>query len=733
MPRHPFRSSPIRLALLPVLVVVTAARAADREEPVSFVREVLPLLTRQGCNAGACHGTPSGKNGFRLSLRGYDAALDITTLTREANARRIDPLAPDASLLLLKATAQIPHEGGRQIEKSGPGYAVLRQWIAEGGRDDSATAPRLTRLEVVPQSCTLDEPVTSPQLSVRATFADGSDCDVTHLARFSVNNDSVATVTPGGRVEKQKPGEVAVAAQYMDRVATARVAFLSPAPGFVWPDPPVNNDIDRLVFAKLRQMRIEPSGLCTDAEFIRRATLDVTGQLPTPEEVRRFLIDGDADKRTKLIDDLLGRPAFDDWWALKWTDRLGCNQRFVGKIGAYKYHEWIRQQIASNVPEDELARQILTASGGNYGRPAAGFYRRLRDPQARAEDVAQLFLGVRVQCAKCHNHPGESITQDDYYGLAAFFVRVAYRDGPFFVEKYNKEETVYVPRTGELPHPRTGRPVAPKFLGGPAPAIPADADRREVFAAWLTAPDNPFFARNAANRIWYHLTGRGIVDPVDDFRGSNPPSNPELLDALAQDLIQHKFDRKHLIGTILRSRTYQLSSQPTLTNAGDEQYFSHARVRPLQAEQLLDAIGAATGAPERFAGFPVGTPAVALPDGELKHPFLEAFGRPARAMACECERGAEPTFGQALHLVASPVVQEKVSSASGRVAKLIASGTPDAEVIDELFLATLSRLPSAKEKATLVQRLQQKPDQRRRTAEDVMWALLNHREFLFQR
>jgi hypothetical protein len=732
MPHSPIRPAPVWLGLLFLLAAAALGRA-DESGPVSFVRQVLPVLTRQGCNAGSCHGTPSGKNGFRLSLRGYDAALDIATLTREAHGRRIDPVMPDASLLLLKGTARIPHEGGRRLEDGSLAYALLRQWIAEGGRDDRAAAPRLTRLDIVPNACTLDEPATVQQVSVQATFTDGSRWDVTHLTRFSVNNDAIAAVSPDGRVEKRKPGEVAVTAEYMNQMATARIAFLSPSPQLVWPNPPENNYVDRLVFAKLRHLRIEPSGLCTDAEFIRRASLDVTGQLPTPAEVRRFLADTDPDKRNRLIDELLDRPAFADWWALKWSDRLGCNQRFVGKIGAHKYHEWVREQMAANVPEDELARQILTASGGNYGRPAAGFYRRLRDPQARAEEVAQLFLGVRVQCAKCHNHPGENITQDDYYGLAAFFARLAFRDGPFFVQKYDKEETVYATRTGELSHPRTGKPVAPKFLGGPAPAIPAGTDRRDAFAQWLTAPDNPFFARNAANRVWYHLLGRGVVDPVDDFRGSNPPSNPELLDALADDLVRHGFYRKHLIRTILRSRTYQLSWQPTTTNADDEQYFSHARVRPLQAEQLLDAIGAATGVAERFAGFPAGTPAVALPDGELRHPFLEAFGRPARAMACECERGTETTFGQALHLVGSPVVQDKLGSASGQVAKLIAAGTPDAEVIDELFLATLSRFPTAEEKATLLERFQKASAQRRRTAEDVLWALINHREFLFQR
>jgi hypothetical protein len=723
----------LQLGLLTLFAVIAApVRAGESEGPVSFRHEVVPLLTRLGCNAGACHGTPSGKNGFRLSLRGYDPGLDLASLTREATGRRIDPLAPDGSLMLLKATARIPHEGGRRVAPHDDAYALLRRWIAQGGHDDSADVA-LSRLEIAPPAATIDELTTTIQLQVLATFADGTRRDVTHLARFGVNSESVATVLPSGRVEKVKQGEVVVAAQYMDRVASTRILFLSAAPQFVWRDPPENNYIDRLVFARLRGMRIEPSALCTDPEFIRRVTLDVTGQLPTPDEVRRFLAADEPDKRNRLIDELFDRPAFADWWALKWADRLGCNQRFVGKAGAYKYHEWIREQMVLNLPEDEFARQILTASGGNYSHPAAGFYRRLRDPQSRAEEIAQLFLGVRVQCAKCHNHPGESITQDDYYGLAAFFARLGYRDGPFFIQIYDKEETVFVRRNSEVRNPRTGRTVAPKVLGTATPSIPEDTDPRVVFADWLTAPANPYFERNAANRIWYHLFGRGIVEPVDDFRGSNPPSHPELLDALAKDLVDHRFDRKHLIRTIARSRTYQLSSQPTPTNADDDQYFSHARVRPLQAEQLLDAIGSATGVRERFAGVPAGTSATALPDGELKHPFLEAFGRPARAMACECERGNDTTMSQALHLVGSTLVQEKLSSDSGRVAKLIASGKPDAELIDELFLATLGRFPTDGEKASLVERLQKSPDQRRRAVEDVLWALVNHREFLFQR
>jgi hypothetical protein len=714
-------------ALVPVRV-----EGMDRPQPVSFARQLVPALTKAGCNAGACHGTPTGKNGFRLSLRGYDLGLDHYSLTREFDGRRIDVQEPDNSLVLQKALGRLPHEGGRRFDRTSPLFPLLREWIAGGAPDDAMDAPRLTGLEIFPQDRLLDAPSDSQQLRVVAVEGDGVKRDVTHLARYSVNRESLARVGADGRVEKFKAGEVAVVAEYRGHMATALVTFLDPAPGFVWKPPPENNTIDTHVFAKLRRLRIEPSPLCTDAEFLRRASLDVLGKLPTPEQVRAFLADGDPHKRDRLIDRLLEEPEFAGWWALKWVDRLGCNQRFVGKLGAYKYHQWVRQQMAANVPEDEFVRSILTARGGNYGNPPAGFYRRLRNPEVRAEEVSQLFLGVRVQCARCHNHPGERWTQDDYQGLAAFFARLRYRDGPFFVQIYDKEETVYLTRQGELTHPRTGQVVAPRFLGGPEATLAPGEDRLEALARWLTAPENPYFARAAVNRIWYHLFGRGIVDPVDDLRGTNPPCNEPLLEALAADFVRHGFDRKHLIRTVLRSRTYQLSASPTATNEADDVYFSHARVRLLPAEALLDAISAATESPEKFPGLPPGTTAAALPDGEYKHPFLEAFGRPARAMACECERDTDTNFGQALQLVGSRTIQAKLHAETGRVARLLRENRSDAEIVEELFLATLSRYPVAEEKQALLRRLQQAGD-RRQVVEDILWALLNHKEFLFQR
>lgn len=698
---------------------------------VSFLHDVIPALTRAGCNGGGCHGSPSGKNGFRLSLRGYEPEADYVRLTRGAQGRRLNRVNPDASLFLLKATGQIPHEGGRRFGRDDRLYRILRDWVAQGARDDTRRAPRVEHLQIVPASSLLEGPAAEQPLRVVAHYADGSARDVSGLTRWSVNDESVARVDTDGRVHRLRKGEVVAAAEYLGVMAAATIAFLDAGRPASRPMPQPANYIDQHVFAKLRRLRIEPSPGAGDAEFLRRAFLDVTGQLPTPDEVRQFLADRTPDKRARLIDDLLERPEFADWWAMKWADRLGCNRRFVGRVGAFKYHEWIRQAMEDNVPEDEFVRAVLTGRGGNYEHPPASFYRRVRDPGTTAEEVAELFLGVRLQCARCHNHPGERWTQDDYYGLAAFFARVRYKDGPSFEGIYDKEETVYIDRKGEVANPRTGRRAQPRYLGGPTAEIAPGEDRREVLARWLTQEDNPFFARASANRIWYHLTGRGIVEPVDDVRSTNPASNEPLLAALADDLVKHHFDRKHLIRTIMRSRTYQLSSRPTPTNADDEKNFSHARVRLLPAEALLNAVCAATGQPEKFPGLPVGITAICLPDGEYRHPFLEIFGRPARASACECERSTDTTLNQALELVGGRLVQQKLHAPGGRVSRLLSAGQSDAALLEELFLATLSRYPTSAERRLLLERLHRAPD-RRRAAEDILWALINHAEFLFQ-
>ncbi|QDU37686.1 hypothetical protein Mal4_20020 [Maioricimonas rarisocia] len=720
-----------------LLVACTTIASAD-ENPVSFRFDVLPALTRAGCNAGTCHGTPTGKNGFHLSLRGFDAAHDWTALTREVNGRRINRQRPQQSLILLKATAAVPHEGGRRLQKDGRLYRLIERWLREGATDDSDQEISLAAIEMTPRAGTINHDAEPPRLLVTAKFSDGSRRDVTHLARFSSTDEEIATIAEDGSLERHGPGEVTLAAEYAGQFASSTFILRRGDVEVTWDRPQAGNFIDDQVFAKLEQLQIEPSELSSDEEFLRRICLDLHGRLPTPDEIRSFVGDDTPDKRSRLIDTLIDSPQFADWWAMKWTDRLGCNQRFVGKWGAQKYHQWIRHAMATNVPEDAFFRQLLTGSGGNYSSPPASFWRRLRvggigdniDPLMATEEISQLVLGVRIQCARCHNHPGERWTQDDFYGLAAFFARVKFKKGPYYNHNYDKEDTVFPIATGDVTHPRTGQIAPPRLLDGHLPVIADDEDRRVTFAEWATAPENPWFARAAVNRIWFHLFGQGIVDPVDDFRSSNPPTHPELLDSLADEFIRSGFDRKELIRLVTNSRVYQLSSKPTPTNADDDRYFSHRAVRLLHAEQLLDAVATVTGVEERFPGMPPGTRAVALPDGEYKHPFLEAFGRPARASACECERDSGLNFSQALHLVGGRVVQDKIHSESGRAAALAGSDRSADELAEELVLLTFSRFPTDEEQELL--RTLLTSEDRRRAVEDVLWTLINHREFLFQ-
>jgi hypothetical protein len=711
---------------------VIRVQGARKTHPIEFAHEVLPALTKAGCNQGACHGTPAGKNGFRLSLRGYNPAIDFESLARENGGRRTNPFQPAASLILLKGTGLTPHEGGKRMAKGSVAYRVLHDWVAEGARPDPKGTPALVSLSVTPPVRILDDPARDQQLVVRARFVDGSTRDVTRLARYGTTDASIAVVDDEGRVVKKQRGETTILVSFEHLVATSRLIFREPVPGLVWVDPPEHNFIDKHIFAKLKLLRIPPSPLCGDATFCRRAFLDVIGLIPTPEEAAKFLDDRRADKRSRLIDALLQRPEYVDFWALKWADRLGCNQRFTGVKGAISFHRWIRDQIAFNVPFDQFVRAVVTAKGPNFTHPPASFYRRIRNPEDAVETVSQVFMGVRVGCAKCHNHVAERWTQDDYYGMAAFFSQVRYKNGPQNFALYNKEETVYVVADSELRQPRTGAVMKPKPLGGQPVEVKRDDDRREKLADWLVSGSNPFFARAAVNRIWYHLAGRGLVEPVDDFRESNPPASAELLNALADDFVAHGFDVKRTIRLILNSRVYQLSSLPNEYNARDARYFSHATVRILSAEQMLDSASLAAGVPEKLFNLPSGTRAAQVPDGELVHPFLKDFGQPARADACECERGSDFTLEQALQIVGGRTLHNKVIAPDNRIGKLLKSGADDATLVDQLFLATLSRYPTSSERKLAVSELSAHPTARRRSAEDLFWTLMNHPEFLFQ-
>ena len=612
---------------------------------------------------------------------------------------------------------------------------MFKGWIAEGLRDDPPNLPELKSLEVLPTGRVLRQPARWQQLAVIAHFADGSARDVTRLTVFSSSDNAVAEVTANGFVEFGQSGEVAILCRYLEEMVSVRLSYLEPKAGFVFANPPENNYVDKYVFGKLKLLSIQPSDLGTDQEFIRRVYLDLCGITPTSDETKAFLEGKDKDKRSRLIDRLLDRPEYADFWTLKWSDVLRSSRKTIQEKGIYVYQDWLREQLQKNTPFDRIVRDLLTAKGSTFANPPANYYRIARDPQNLAETTAQLFFGIRMQCAKCHNHPFERWTQDDYYSMAAFFDRgrqkvdpAAPGTGPMHT---GAAEVVFMDRSGEVVQPRTGKVMPPKFMGGSMATLPPGKDRREVLADWLTGPSNPFFAKATVNRIWYHLVGRGIVDPVDDFRDSNPSANDELLDALARDFVAHKFDVKAIMRVILNSRTYQLSAQTNDFNKDDNKYFSHAVTRLLTAEQLLDAICAATDVPEKFTGLPLGTRATQLPDGEVNHVFLKTFGQPARELACECEREGDSNLAQALQLINGPTINDKVRSPSNRLGKLLEKKLPESEVLSNLYLATLARAPADGEVKAALEHVHKGQD-KRKAWEDVQWALLNSKEFLFR-
>jgi hypothetical protein len=720
---------------------------AHSAEPVSFRNEVMAVLSRGGCNQGACHGNQNGKNGFKLSLRGESPDFDFAVLTRDHLGRRTDRLNPEASLILLKPTGAVPHEGGPRFAVGSREYEILRGWIAGGLRPDPEDAPRLRRLDVTPAARVLLDPDDRVRLRVMATFSDGLQRDVTSLAVFNPSNLG-ASVAADGTVTRNRFGETTILVRYLDRKATAQLAFVPARLGFVWHDVPESNYIDRHVFAKLKTLRLRPSDLCTDTVFLRRAYLDAIGTLPTAEEARAFLADTRPDRRARLIDALLTRPEFADLWALKWADLLRSEEKVLDKKGVQVFQHWVRESIAAGKPLNEFARELIASRGSSYAEPAANFYRALRDPNSRAEAVAQVFLGIRMQCAKCHNHPFEQWTQTDYHSLAAFFARVQYRvlennrKDRLDKHEFDGEQIVYFDREGDVQHPRTGEVLRPLFPGSATPVFPGDADRVRLLADWVAARDNPFFARAQVNRVWFHLLGRGIVEPIDDFRATNPPVNGPLLDALAKDFADHGFDLRHLVRTIMNSRTYQLTAVPNATNGDDATNFSHALIRPLQAEVLLDAVAQATDVPPRFSDYPRGTKAVQLPGvgaarGRRESPtdaerFLTAFGKPIRLLTCECERSEETTLNQAFQLITGQMLNDMLAEPDNRIGRLLAANKPMGDVVDELYLTALSRPPSAAEKETALA-LVAKAKDRRAGLEDLLWGLVNAKEFLLRR
>jgi hypothetical protein len=720
---------PLRLSALCALVLAGPAAAG----PPTFERDVQPILTRFGCNQGACHGKARGQNGFQLSLLAFDHDADYAALTTEARGRRVFPASPANSLLLTKGTGQVPHGGGKKLSADGPAYQTLLDWVAAGAPRTPAGAPTIARISVTPPTKQLAFRETV-QLRVTAHWSDGSTEDVTRLAAFSSSESVYAAVDPNGLVTAGPvPGEAAVMARFMERFAVAPIVIPLPGavPAAVYEGLPRRNFIDGLVWAKLRQLGLTPSGPAADAAFHRRAYLDVIGRLPTPDETRAFLADTDPRKRDKLIDRLLARPEYADFWANKWTDLLRPNPYHVGIKATYNLDRWLREAFRENRPYDQFVRGLIAARGSTFTNGAVVMYRDRRDPAELTTLVGQIFLGVRLDCAKCHHHPFEVYGQDDFYSFAAFFGRIGRRGTGISAPISGSEETVFAAPAGAVRHPLTGRVMAPTPLLGKALDIPPDRDPREVLADWVTAPENPFFAKVIVNRVWADLMGRGIVDPVDDLRATNPPSNPELLDALAADFRKNGHDLKKLIRTIATSHAYGLSTAPNDRNAADLRNYSRHYRQRLRAEVLLDMASDVTGVPERFDAMPPGSRAVEVWTARSPSEFLDSFGRPDPNQDPPCERTSDTTVVQALHLMNSPNLHRKVTADGGRAAALAKGDKTPAAVAEELYLLTYCRPPTATETAAAVRRFDRPGATRRQAAEDLLWALMNTPEFVF--
>jgi hypothetical protein len=718
----------------------------------SFGNHVIPAMTKAGCNSGACHGALAGKGGLKLSLRGYDPAADYFVITRQSGGRRVDLAEPEKSLFLLKPTATVRHGGGKKVDVPSPEFQMLSEWIAAGAPGPDANEPSVQRLEVLPDHVTL-RPGDKQQVLVRAHYSDGQTRDVTRWVKFASSQDLVAGVDEAGLVSVAGHGEAAINVIYSNLVAFTRVT--SPMPGAVDPkrfaESPRHNFIDELNLKKLETLRLPPSPTCWDNEFIRRAMLDAAGILPTPDEVAKFVADTAPDKRAKLIDAILERPEFVDYWTYKWSDLLLVSTRKLPEPAMWAFYQWIRKSVADNKPWDRFARELITAAGSSLDNGAANYFVMHKDITELTETTSVTLLGMSITCARCHNHPLEKWTQNQYYGLANLFSRVRMKNG-----ERSGDVVVFASSAGDVPHPRSGVAMPPQPLD--APPMPADspADRRAFFADWLTQPDNPFFARALVNRVWANFLGRGLVDPEDDLRLTNPASNEELLAALAKDFARHKFDVKHLVRTIMNSATYQRSSNPLPENAADDRYYSRYLVRRLSAEVILDAYSQVTGVPTPFnllrsnagdaesgtSSYPLGTRAIEIPDALVASRFLDAFGRPDRSQTCSCERQADSSVTQALHLNNGNTLNDKLRAANSRVEQWLTDKISDDDAINRVFLLALARPPSDAEhqklRAVLAESAKEPaPDEkaavelRRQTLQDLFWAVMTDREFLF--
>jgi hypothetical protein len=705
--------------------VPVAVAGAAVNPPISFRLDVMPVFLRAGCNTGSCHGAARGKDGFRLSLFGFDAEGDYNRLTREMTGRRVNLAVPADSTMLEKSTGAVQHTGGKRFEPGSELYQTIHGWISAGAlNDDVAKLPTVTGVEIYPKTAVLDGEQSTQQMTVRATYSDGTDRDVTSLALFLTNNETSAAISADGLVTAGQRGEAFVMARFDTYTVGSQVLVLPKGLKFEYPAEPEVNYVDTLVANKLKKLRIAPSEICNDEVFLRRVYLDIVGLAPTVEEYNRFMASTEADKRSKLIDELLERKEFAEIWVNKWAELLQVRSQpnGISYKGMFLYYNWLVEKLSKNMPMDEMVQELLGANGGTFKNPATNFYQATTETLLLSENVAQVFMGMRIQCAQCHNHPFDRWTQNEYYGFAAFFSQIGRKQG----EDY-RETIVFNAGGGEMKHPVTGQVMKPKFLGGIEPDT-AGKDRRVVLAKWLASKDNPWFATSFANRVWAHFFGPGIVEPVDDFRVSNPASNPELLAELGKKFTDSNYNLKQLVRDICNSHTYQRSTTRNESNESDEKNFAHATLRRIKAENLLDVISEITETKDKFQGLPLGARAVQIADGGSSTYFLTTFGRATRETVCSCEVKMEPTLSQALHLLNGDTINGKIQQ-GGVIAKMVADKKPPQEIIENIYIRSLSRKPSKEELDKIMTNIL--PGKEQQSLEDVFWAILNSRELLF--
>ncbi len=701
---------------------------ADRE--ISFRKDVMPVFLRSGCNQGGCHGAARGKDGFMLSLFGYDPAGDYNRITREMVGRRVNLAIPEESTLLEKSIGSVPHTGNDCFSKDSDYYKTIIEWIEKGAQDDKPDVAKVTGIEIFPLQTVLEGKGAKQQITVRAKYSDGTDRDVTDLVVFSSNADPTAAVTKGGLVTSGDRGEAFILARFDVFSIVSQIIVIPDGLKYERPKLAEANYIDTLVNHKLDKLRIYPSPVANDEEFVRRLYIDLAGIYPTPDEVRGFVTDTNPDKRTAIVDSLLQRKEFTEMWVMKWAELLQIrsglnNNRPPFYKNALLYYNWLSERIAKNMPLNEIVIELLGSTGGTVSSPAVNFYQMELDPLKLTENVAQVFMGMRIQCAQCHNHPFDRWTMDDYYGFQAFFMQIGRKqtDDP-------QEVVVYNSKGGEARQFLTKAVMKPKFLGGATPELKPGEDRRAVLAHWLASPENPFFARNISNIVWAHFFGVGIVEPVDDVRISNPPSNPELMNELASRLTGYNYDFRKLIRDIVLSQTYQRTSQVNESNESDKRNFSHSLVRRVRAEVLLDAISQVTETKNKFQGLPLGARAVQIADGAVSNYFLTTFGRAKRESVCSCEVKMEPTLSQALHLMNGDAVNDRIRQ-GGIIPKMLKEGRTEQDIVKEVYLRAFGRVPTEKEQNAINKALAESTDSKQTVLEDLFWALLNSKEFYF--